>query len=741
MTLLLKKNNRPCVSGSAHLLRPVPLAVAVSLALCSMSAQTQAQQPAAPTAYVMPDVTVQASGPSTATEGSGSYTTEATGSATGVKLSIRDTPQSVTVVTRERIEDQAMTTVADALRSTIGISVKPVDRGRNSVSARGFDVNNFQFDGVPMATGNIGVETADTMVYDRVEVVRGATGLLSGAGDPSAAVNLVRKHADSKTFTASVNAQLGSWKQRTGSVDLTTPLNKDGSVRARFVAGASKQDAFIDLERLDKKVFYGVVDADLTPATHLSIGASDQRDKRNGVLWAGLPYWYTDGTRTDWDRSKTTATRWNQWDTHEQTLFATLSHKLANRWTIRGDISHRRQEEESKLLWMWGTPDRATGLGMEALPYHYLSDPKQTQVTLSASGPFDLFGRHHELSVGLAHSKLESGWSNRDAIDTVAPVGDFNSWDGSYPEPALGPRYQGSRGTTVQTGLYGAARLQFTDRLKAILGGRISNWKREEEAGAWTAQAYQFEHKNNFTPYAGLVFDLGAQTSLYASYADMFKPESNRDRNGNYLDPLEGKSYETGIKGEFRDGKVNASAAVFRTDQTNVGVADVGFFVPGTTNPAFRAAEGVRVEGYEMEVAGELTPNWQLSLGWTQFRAKDADGEDVAVDHARKQLKLFAKYTLQQAWRGLSVGAGVNWEGGRPASAVNPATGASEEVGQPAFGLVDVMARYEFDPKWSVQLNVSNLLDKKYRSGSFWWGSPYTYGEPRKVLLTMDYRF
>lgn len=73
-------------------------------------------------------------------------------------------------------------------RYTTGLSLKPVDRGRNNLSVRGFDVNNFQFDGVPMATGNIGLETLNTAMFDRIEVVRGATGLLSGAGDPSAAV-------------------------------------------------------------------------------------------------------------------------------------------------------------------------------------------------------------------------------------------------------------------------------------------------------------------------------------------------------------------------------------------------------------------------------------------------------------------------------------------------------------------------------------------------------------------------
>lgn len=668
------------------------------------------------------------------------YTVESAATATGLNLSLRDTPQSLTVITRERMDDQAMTTIGDALLNTTGVSLKPVDRGRNNISVRGFEVNNFQLDGIPVATGNIGIETSKAVMYDRIEVVRGATGLLSGAGDPSAAVNLVRKHANSRTFEGSFTAEFGSWNQRTGTLDLSAPMNRDGTVRLRVVASANRQDAFIDLENTKYTVFYGIIDADLGERTRLSAGASDQRDKRNGVLWAGLPYWYTDGTRTDWNRSKTTATRWNQWDTTEQSVFATLEHVFINGWSIRGDASYHAQEEDSLLLWMWGNPDRTTGEGIQAQPYHYLTKPKQVHAHIVVTGPFRLWGREHEATVGLMHSTLEDGWSNRNPIEKLAPLGDFNAWDGSYPEPALGSRYRGSAGTTTQSAVYGAARLQFTDKLKFIGGGRVSNWKRQEMAGAWTADAYQFEHSSVFTPYAGLIYDFTKRVSAYGSYTDSFKPQSNRGPDGSYLEPLKGKSYETGVKSELLDGRLHASAAVFRIDQENFAVP-AGVPVIGTNTPAYRAAQGVKSQGYELEAVGELTANWKISLGWTRYSAKDGQDEDVAVDHSRKQFKLFTKYTLPGQLRRLSVGGGLKWEGERPARAINPATLVSEKVGQGAYGLVDLMAKYEWTERWSLQINVSNALDQKYRSGSYWWGSPLTYGEPRKVVVTMDYGF
>ena len=344
-------------------------AASLSVITCSHAQETQDVR-------TLPAVRVSADEEtSLATEDTGSYTTSSSSTALGLNLSLRDTPQSVTVITRERMDDEAMTTAADALRSTTGVSLKPVDRGRNNLSVRGFEVTSFQFDGVPVATGNVGIETTNTAIYDRIEVVRGATGLITGAGEPSAAINLVRKHANSDRLTGSLWADSGSWDRRGAGVDVTTPLNDAASVRARFVASYSQQDAFIDLESTMSSVFYAVVDADLGSRTMLSVGASAQRDDRDGVLWAGLPYWYSDGTRTDFSRSSTSATRWNQWDTRERTAFLTLNHAFANEWSLRADVTHYRQTEESKLLWMWGVPDRQTGEGMQVYPYHYLSEP------------------------------------------------------------------------------------------------------------------------------------------------------------------------------------------------------------------------------------------------------------------------------------------------------------------------------------------------------------------------------
>ncbi|QPF73939.1 TonB-dependent siderophore receptor [Roseateles sp. DAIF2] len=711
-----------------------PLAALLAGLLSGQALAQTAAQPGSTEAdaAVLPVVRVKVSTKVDSTEGTGSYTSGASQSATGLSLSLRDTPQSVTMITRERMQDQAMASVSDAILYTTGLSLKATDRGRVGLSSRGFDITNFQFDGVPVTTSNIGGEISSMVIYDRIEVVRGATGLLAGAGNPSAAINLVRKRASSKIFTGTLEATLGSDQHRGLSADLSTPLTEDGRVRARVAVGTHRQDAHIDLENTKRNVFYGVIDADLGPQTQLRVGASSQTDKRNGVYWGGLTYWYSDGTRTDWDRSKTTATRWNQWDTTQQTAFAGLSHRLDNGWRLRADLNHYKQKEESLLLWATGFPDRVTGQGMNAQTYHYRSRPTQDQVSLSASGPFSLWGREHELLLGLSHSRARAGWDSAKPSPSTS-MGDFSRWDGSFAKPVMEAPKVASRETTVQSGAYAAARLQLNDAAKLIVGARLSRWEKDIQGSPTIL------HEDVVTPYLGLVYDLSEQLSAYASYTDIFNPQDSRDRNGKYLDPLVGKSYEAGIKGEFLDRRLNASAALFRTNQDNFAVSDPGFFVPGTDSqtPAMRAARGVRAQGYELELQGELGGGWSIGAGWTQYSARDAQDQDVAREYSRRLLKLFGKHKFVQL-PGLSLGAGLTWQSRPPAQSEHPVTKQQTDIGQPAYALLDLMARYELSPQLALQLNIDNLLDKKYYDSSW---SGYTYGKPRQFKLTASYKF
>jgi outer membrane receptor for ferric coprogen and ferric-rhodotorulic acid len=662
--------------------------------------------------------------------------------ATGLDLTPRETPQSITIITREQMNDQAATTVSDVLEYTTGLSVKRVDRGRNLLSARGFDITNFQLDGLPFATGNVGLEESSTAIYDRIEVVRGATGLLQGAGEPSASINMVRKQADAREFTGLVMLEAGSWNRFSGIVDIGAPLTADGAVRARFVAELYKQDAFVDLESSNGLTLYGTIAADIGPGTRLKAGASYQKVERNGVMWAQLPYWYADGSKASWSRSRTTGADWNAWDTEETAAFLSIEQDLGGSWSLRGDVSYFQQVEDSKLIWLWGNPDRVTGVGMEVWPYWYLTKPKQWSLNLQAKGGYRLFGREHELVLGAMYSHQKGGWTNRDPIDgTVAPVGNFNQWDGSYPESQWGDRFRMSGfGTTQQSSVYGVTRLQLLDPLKLIVGGRVTTWTRDEELALYTPAPYRIKHKNRITPYAGLIVDLTDNLSAYVSYTNIFNPQTARDRNGRYLDPLEGNNYEAGLKADLMDGRLRASAAVFRVEQNNFPVPDVGYFVPGTTDVASRPANGTVSKGYELEMQGEVVRGWDISVGWSHFKAVDADGVDVQAHQPRQVFRMATKYEFGGALTGASVGGSLRWESRPPQTAANPATGVVEPVGQAPYALVNLMAAYDLTEQLSLQLNVNNVFDKAYYNTNSWFGG-YIFGEPRNARVTLRYGF
>lgn len=199
------------------------------------------------TSSTLEEVTVKASKDATS-ENTGSYTTSATAAATKLPLSLRHTPQSVSVITRSRMDDQNLTQLQDVLEQTVGISVVQsgyVGANWNTFQSRGFTISNYLVDGVPMRNG-FELMTSDMSFYDRLEIVRGATGLMQGVGSPAGSINFVRKKP-TRDFQASVTGQLGSWDNYRGMLDISTPLNEDGSVRGRVVA--VKQDSGSYIER------------------------------------------------------------------------------------------------------------------------------------------------------------------------------------------------------------------------------------------------------------------------------------------------------------------------------------------------------------------------------------------------------------------------------------------------------------------------------------------------------------
>ncbi|MRW90829.1 TonB-dependent siderophore receptor [Duganella sp. FT80W] len=703
------------------------MAVVVSLAM-PLLAQAQTADQALPTVQVS----------SQKLDESTSYTTGKAKGGTPLDLSLRDTPQSVTVVTQQRIEDQGLQTVTDVVNNVIGISVNQYETNRAGFTARGFDIDNLQIDGVPTTweqSWSSGEVASSLALYDRVEVVRGATGLMTGAGNPSAAINLVRKRATSKELTGSAEIGVGNWNARRAAFDVSTALNKEGTIRGRVVGEYTDSDSWVDLLSNKSKTIYATVEADLAPHTVLDVGFSRQETNAKGSNWGGLSYWYTNGNQTNWDVSKTSAAAWSAWDTSYNNAFVDLNHTFDNGWQLRASVTHGDRRGDSRLLYLYGYADQTTGTGLTPFVGSYLTRTEQTNANVQASGPFQLFGRKHEAAFGYMYSKADFTSYSR-AGSNIADTGNYNTWDGSYAEPTWGAATLYQQSVTKQDAVYGVARFSITDPLKLIVGARVTNYKKNQlVVGSGSTE----QNDNEVTPYAGLVYDINDTYSAYASYTSIFQPQNYLDQSGKALDPVTGKSSEVGIKGEFLDGKVNASFGLFDIKQDNLGQAGG---IDSKGNAWYKTTDGATSRGYEAEVSGELARGWSASAGMSQFRAKDNTGADFNSIYPRKLIRVFTTYNFAGQLSPLTVGGGVNWEGRTwtiDPSAPNYASNGGL-IEQKSFALVNLMARYDISKNLSAQLNVNNAFDKTH-FGMFAAYGAITYAAPRTTSLTLKYKF
>ena len=713
---------------------PLSLALASALGLAVFATTAQADDAPAPpkddAAQTLQTVQVTANQLGTVTEGSDSYTPGTIATATRLVLSPRQTPQSISVITRQEMNDFALNGIDDVMKVTPGISIVTYDSERTEYYARGFAVQNFQYDGIPMARDSAysaGNTLSDMAIYDRVEVLKGATGLLTGMGDPGATINLVRKKP-TRALAGSATLGVGSWVTYRAEVDVGGPLTESGRVRGRVVGAYQDKHSNVDHYQRSNQVFYGILEADLDDSTLLTVGADYQDSDPRGSSWGGIPLLDSTGTFNDMPRSFNNGARWSRWDQYSRTAFATLEHTFGNDWVAKLQLNHQVNGYDASLgAAAGGNPDPVTGEGVSMWLGQYIGKTTSNAADLYVSGTFDWFGRQHELVVGGSVSRkrwVNNGYSPQPGY--ISSVADYYSWTGDVPEPDWQWGY-GDNQVTRESGAYVVARFDLADPLKLIVGSRIANYTSPDT-----------DESGVIVPYAGVVYDLNRNFSVFASYSTIFKPQGNQDEQGKTLDPMEGRSYEAGLKAEFLEGRFNASAAVFQLDQDNYAEPTGGRTPSGGI--AYRGLMGVRTKGYELEMSGQVAPGWQVQGGYAHKIARQQSVK-VSTLEPEDQFSLHTSYRLQGgALQGWSVGGGARWQGSTFGTITNPADGASLVHRTEPYWLLDAMARYEFNDQLSATLNVNNLLDKHYYT-IFSRYSTYTWGEPRNVRLTLNYTF
>jgi outer membrane receptor for ferric coprogen and ferric-rhodotorulic acid len=676
----------------------------------------------------------------TITEGSGSYTPGTIATATRLVLTPRETPQSITVITRQHMDDFGLNNVDDVMRHTPGITVSAFDTDRTNYYARGFSINNFQYDGIPSTVRNVAYSAGNTLsdmaIYDRVEVLKGATGLLTGAGSLGATINLVRKKPTAD-FQGHATLGAGSWDNYRSELDLSSPLTESRNIRGRAVAAYQDKNSFLDHYSRKTSVFYGILEFDLSPDTLLTVGADYQDTDPRGSSWSGtFPLINSVGGHNSVSRSYNNGTDWSRWEQYTRTFFATLEHELRDGWISKLQLDHKINGYYAPLgsiQFDQPQPDGTASINAQK----YTGETTSDSADLYLNGPFTLLGREHELVVG--GSIGTSHWTGKGYWD-VAHLGpnvvNFNHWNGNFPEPNWGPVSQRTDDVVRQTGAYMTTRLNVMEDLKVLLGGRLVNYH-------LTGLTPSYRESGRFVPYVGVVHDLNDTYSVYASYTDIFMPQENwnRDRDNKILEPDEGQNYELGLKAESLDGRLNGSLAYFEVHEDNRSEPDDDYNNQRPTPPnyAFKGTRAV-TKGYELELSGELSPGWQVQAGYTHKIVRDDNGDKISTFEPENQVSLYTSYKLQGSLDKLTLGGGARWQSVGWQSIYNAPLSHDEKISQEAFWLVDLMTRYQISKNLSATLNVNNVFDKSYFTNVGFYNSA-AYGEPRNFMLTTRWDF
>ncbi len=645
-----------------------------------------------------------------------------------VPLKPRELPQSASVIDHERLEQQNLFSLDEAMQQATGVTVQPFQLLTTAYYVRGFKVDSFELDGVPALLGNTASSPQDMAIYERVEILRGSNGLLHGTGNPAATVNLVRKRPQ-REFAASTTLSAGRWDRYRAEVDVGGPLSASGNVRGRAVAAYEDRDYFYDVADQGTRLLYGVTEFDLSPDTLLTVGAQYQHiDSITNM--AGVPM-AKDGSNlglsrdtyldVDWDRFK--------WDTYR--AFGSLEQQLGGGW--KGKVSAEYQEADSRLRYAgsFGAIDPQTGDGGQLMGAAYKFKSIQRSLDANLNGPVRLFGLTHELLGGVTYAQGETRQDTARFLNLPNTPVNVYRWDPhGVPRPQIGQYTSPGTTTTTQKGLYALGRIKLAEPLTLVVGGRESWWDQD-------TPATRFKPGRQFTPYGGLIWDFARDWSWYVSYAEVYQPQADRQTwNSEPLSPVEGKTYETGIKGELADGRLNLSLAAFRIDLENNPQEDPDH--PGPPNNPFYISGGkVRSQGFELEGTGYLTPYWSLSAGYTYTSteylkgSQNDSGTRYSTFTPRHLLRLWSNYDLPWQDRRWSVGGGLQ------AQSDYSVDYRGVSMRQGGYALVNMRLGYKIDEHWTAAVNVNNLFDRTYYQSLFNPNWNNRYGEPRSFNVSL----
>ena len=654
------------------------------------------------------------------------YRATRSASATRTDTSIHETPQSISVVSKDAVEDLGATRLQEALdyAGGVGRANNFGGQGLTTFTIRGFTTGEFYRNGFPINRGYPNMPDANSI--ERLEVLRGPATMLYGRGDPGGTFNVVSKQPLPER-TVTLGSQLNDQGMKRGTLDASGPLDEEGRLAYRLNVVGEGGDTFRDHVETERYGITPVLTWQATDATKLIFEGDFMRN--NAPLDRGV---------THYARQIGTASRdsfFGEKDVgklHNDNNMAQLrfEHMLNDDWTLGGGVQWLDGSLKGNAVEANGIADDGRTLGRN-FNYRKLEwTDKDTQLNLT--GHFDTAGLQHTLLTGIEYEDYDyksiiqrsSGAVGAYPIDIFDPVY-------GQPRPALTRTPTHDKENLKTYAAFVQDQVALTDKLKVLAGARFERFEHDYETYVPGGKSWQASD-NAVTPRIGVTYDLTETLAVYADTARSFKPNTGASRLGGGFTPEKGKSYEMGIKWEALDEQLSVDAAIYQIEKRNVLTTD-------PVDSTFSVAAGeVRSRGFDVNVAGNLTPEWRVIGGYAYVDAAVTKDNVLRsgtrlLNIPKNSFSLLNMYEFQDGTlKGLGVGTGLKYVDERAGQTANTAFSMGR------YTVVDLLSFYKINDKVRLNLDVKNLFDRDYEEGAF--GNVYAFpGAPRTVQVGISY--
>lgn len=661
------------------------------------------------------------------------YNPSSASTATRTDTPIRDIPQSIQVVPRQVIEDRQVTRVGDALENVSGVTNAGLfNNYLDYIWLRGFPTSqgNFFRDGIRLNSYFIGFGAEDLANLERIEVLKGPASVLYGAVEPGGVINFVTEAPLSEPAYL-LTASVGSYSSYRGEIDLTGPLNAEGTVLYRLNGVYDNSGSFRDFVDSERIAIAPTVSVDFSPQTSLRIDGNFSRLET--LPDSGIP---AVGNRpADVPRSRSINEPFSNFIYEDLTAGYTLNHEFSDNWSFRNIFRYQSFRVLEFLSPLVSSLDEATGI-LERSPYSQRVNADSYSVQTDIIGEFATGSIEHRLLVGADFNYTRQ--DRRFTLDTTVPYPSINIFNPVYANQRYETPTNFFRDDRFHSyGFYIQDQVTISPQLQLLVGGRYDTFTQERTFGDVEPRERIFDQTDSqFTLRLGIVYQPSETISLYASYANSFLPSGANQRNPDSSDfePTTGTQYEIGVKTDFLDGRLSATLAGFILERQNVPT-------PDPDNPGFSITTGEQTSsGIEFDIAGEILPGWNIIASATYLDARVTEDNTIPVGNrllnaAETSANLWTTYRIQSGdLEGLGFGLGLYYVGDRPGDLANSFT-------LPSYFRTDAALYYERD-NWQASLNVRNLFDVTYFSGSSGSRtSGINFGEPLAVVGSFSIEF